>query len=98
MTERAPVAASEHGRHPPALNGEVVMPDRVDATLDRVQPSDRYPVLDLVLRHPESEQLRTGDDPVLAGRALGDQPIDVCYVRSDYSSSRHARRIRSPWV
>jgi hypothetical protein len=89
------VAAAEGGRHPAALDGDVVVPDRIHAALDPVKATDRDAVLDLMLPQPELEQLRSRDHSVLAGRDLGDQHVDVCYAGLNYSSSRHARRIGS---
>jgi hypothetical protein len=51
------------------------MPDGRDALVQRVQASDRHPMLDLVLPYPELNQLPPANHPVLPVSKLRQQPI-----------------------
>jgi len=51
------------------------MPDGVDATMDRVQPTSGDPMIDRSRAQPERHELPASNDAVLAGRKRGDLPI-----------------------
>ena len=52
------------------------MADGENTPIKVVQPTAPQPMIDSLLTQPELDQLRPGDDPVLAVRPRGDQAID----------------------
>jgi hypothetical protein len=71
LREGGAFSAGEHGRHPPALAGELLASDRVDAAHDAMQATGRDAVSDRRGGEPELEQLRSSNYPVLD---LGELP------------------------
>jgi hypothetical protein len=51
------------------------VPDGIDTLVQRVQATDRHPMLDLILTHPKLGQLTPTNHPVLPARKLRQQPI-----------------------
>jgi hypothetical protein len=70
VTQRCPVTACEHRRHPSAFLGELFAAHRVDAAVDPVQPAALDAVLDRLRAVSERSQLRMRDDVALACRDL----------------------------
>ena len=52
VTEQRPVTAGEHRCDPPAMPGQLLMPDGVDPTMDPVQPAGREAVTDPAGQNP----------------------------------------------
>ena len=52
------------------------MTERVDAAMDRLEPSGRNAVLDAVASEAERDELRSRDDPVLRVGQVGERQVD----------------------
>ena len=66
VTRHATRAAGVDGGNEMGAPGESLMPDRVDAAVERVEPARPHPPQNAVLRQPGLEQLRRGRHPMLA--------------------------------
>lgn len=69
--------AGKHGGHPPSLPVQPTAADGVDAPVYLMQSASRDSTVDGTVLHPRLQQLSPPDDPVLAIRQLGNQPIPV---------------------
>jgi hypothetical protein len=58
-------AAAEHGGHPAAVARQFSATDRVDASMDGMQPAFADPMPDRRTAEPAVKKLRVGEDPVL---------------------------------
>jgi hypothetical protein len=66
VAQRRAWPAAEHRAHPSAEVIELRPPYRVHATMDAVQASDRYPVLDFGRAEAKAHELPPVHDPVLS--------------------------------
>jgi hypothetical protein len=60
------VAGRQHGRHQLAVPGHVAAADRIDASVNPVEPPVGETMTDSIDREAEGHQLGVGDHPVLA--------------------------------
>jgi hypothetical protein len=60
-----------------ATTGEVCVADGIDASVDGVQPAAFEPAVDRPATKPESAQLHTSDDAVLALRETRQRPVPI---------------------
>jgi hypothetical protein len=81
VAEHRAVSAREHGGEPSRLATRRAVAYGVHARVQAVQPTAGDTPLDLVLRGTEGEQLRTGDNAVLAARHPRHQLVDVTIDR-----------------
>jgi hypothetical protein len=63
-------------REPAAFGSKAVMPDCVDALVNDKEPTDRDPVVNLVLRQADVPQLPARNDAVLPPSERSDQVIE----------------------
>jgi hypothetical protein len=75
VAEHGVLAGGKHGRHPPAFDSQCGVSDRVHPAMDRVQSAGGNAAVDRTVVDARGQQLRSGDDSVLAGRERGDQRI-----------------------
>jgi hypothetical protein len=68
MAEHRSRAASQNGCHPLSLDAQAAVSDRVDTTMDAVQPAGVDPFADPTWTKSAFMQLRRGDRSVLTGR------------------------------
>jgi len=68
----------ENGGDEGALIRQVAVPDRVDTSVERVEPAGLDPVADLGPRNAERMELGGGDDPVLPFGELGKPRVEGC--------------------
>jgi hypothetical protein len=52
------------------------MPDRIDAAMNQPKPPNRDPVVDFVIRQPETPQLLARDHAPLPPRKVRDRMVD----------------------
>jgi hypothetical protein len=76
VTQRCIGTGCDHGCHPLPTRTDNTMANRVDASMDGVQPPAREPVLDCAAPHTDLDQLGAPDDTVLALRQLRNPPIN----------------------
>src|SRR5205085_3366734 len=79
MTEDRVRTGGQHRRHPPALDREPRVADRIHAAVQQVEMAASDQPVDLVSREPELEQLPAGDHAVLS---LGQrrEPPRTCVI------------------
>jgi hypothetical protein len=75
MAQHGAGTAREHGRHPPATNGQLAPSDGVDAAVDEVEAAGLEAPLDLVSRVPDTQKLPVGHHAVLPIRQCSDPLI-----------------------
>jgi hypothetical protein len=77
---------------------QATMTDGVDRAMQRMQSTRPHTAADFVPRHPGPPQLRSRDDPVLAGSQLGDRAIHSArftlsrYTRPNVDLAAHDAR------
>ena len=80
IAEDAVRRVREHRRPAPPADGEVAVPDRVDAALERMQSACGDPARDRGPRQPCREELPDPDDAALSAGKSGDRGADVAFV------------------
>jgi hypothetical protein len=65
------VTAGKHSCHPPAVCGQVGMADRIDLSMNSVQPADIELVTDCSAAKAQLRELPSRDDAMLATGELG---------------------------
>jgi hypothetical protein len=68
MAQYGPVSTGKYGGEPSAARVERMHSDRINAPMDRVEPTAVDPQRDPAAFEAELGELPTGDDPVLASR------------------------------
>jgi hypothetical protein len=58
------------------------MADGVHPTVNQVQPAARESTADRVAIEPDTNQLRSGDNPMLSPREVRDHPVEGCAFSS----------------
>jgi len=66
VAKQGPVTAGEHSCHPPAVCGQVGMTDRIDLSMNPVQPANIELVTDSSPAEAELEELASSDHAMLA--------------------------------
>jgi hypothetical protein len=72
---RGALSTGEHGGEPAVLAAQGGVTDRVDAAVQTMEPAGLDAAGDLARREVRIEELREGDDAVLAAGEAGNRPI-----------------------
>jgi hypothetical protein len=75
MAQSSLLSGSQYSREPTALAGHDPMPDRIDASMQRVQSPNRESVLDRIPSHSQFEHLLSRNHSVLSAREFSDPTI-----------------------
>src|SRR4051794_33910943 len=77
MAERGARTTGQHRGHPVALDGDPWVPDRINASMDAVEPAGLNPPGDTARRECGPEELLVRDDAVLPCGDPGDDLVRV---------------------
>ena len=95
-TQARAFAAGQHGGHPPAMDRQPRMADRVHAAVNEQQPPQLHAVVDRLAPKPEAHQLDPRDHPVLRAPRWPRSPRqpNACCIRPLFGGKVRTRR---PW-